>query len=147
MENSGHGKVNLDDEDPDMDDWSDFDDDSIDERGSGDDEDGVAFYGADGKEDDFMDAPSSDEDFEGDVNDNFYDDDDDDDDDDDFPTILGDGEESSDDNVQGKESSTKKKKKFDSIYADADEYEKMLEEELNAAKAAPNRKQKKLKTK
>lgn len=126
MESSGHGKVNLDDEDPDMDDWSDFDDDSVDGDGSEDDEDAAAF----GNEDAFMDAPSSDEDFEGDAIDTNNFDDDDDDDDDHFPMMLGDDEDFSDDEEEALP--TKKKKKSESLYADADEYEKILEEELNA---------------
>ena len=158
MESSGHGKVNLDDEDPDMDDWSDFDDDSVDEQGSEGDEDGAGFDGTGGNEDAFMDAPSSDEDFEGgafDDGNNFDDEDDDDDDDDNFPMMLGDAEESSDEDLHVKQS-TKKKKKSESLYADADEYEKLLEQELNAAKdhaeaandsKASHRKKKKRKTK
>jgi ribosome biogenesis protein MAK21 len=128
MESSGHGKVNLDDEDPDMDDWSDFDDDSDDGDGSGCDEDAAAFDRTDGNEDAFMDAPSSDEDFEGGAIDtsNF----DDDDDDDHFPMMLGDDEDFSDEEEEALP--TKKKKKSESLYADADEYEKILEEELNA---------------
>lgn len=129
MESSGHGKVNLDDEDPDMDDWSDFDDDSVDGDGSEDDEDAAAFDRTLGNEDAFMDAPSSDEDFEGDAIDTNNFDDDDDDDDDHFPMMLGDDEDFSDDE---EEALPTKKKKSESLYADADEYEKILEEELNA---------------
>jgi ribosome biogenesis protein MAK21 len=159
MESSGNGKVNLDDEDPDMDDWSDFDDDSDDndQENQGDEEEGDVFDAANGNEDAFMDAPSSDEDFEGDANgSNHFDDDDDDDDDGNFPMMLGDGDDSSDDDadVQVQEQSTTKKMKSESIYADADEYEKMLENEIKAGKnqeqadeEAPRRKKKKRKTK
>ena len=80
-----------------------------------------------------MDAPSSDEDFEGgaiDTN-NFDEDDDEDDDEDHFPMMLGDDEDFSD-NEEEALATKKKKKKSESLYADADEYEKILEEELNA---------------
>lgn len=157
MESSGNGKANLDDEDPDMDDWSDFDDDSDDDNQEGGDDKEVDFTGAAGNEDAFMDAPSSDEDFEGgaynDGGGSF--DDDDDDEDDNFPMMLGDGEDFSDDDdsdaqIQEKYTDKKKKAKFDSIYADADEYEKILQEEIEASnnpQDAPRRKKKKRKTK
>ena len=156
MESSGNGKANLDDEDPDMDDWSDFDDDSDDDNQEGGNDKEVDFTGAAGNEDAFMDAPSSDEDFEGGAyNDGGGSFDDDDDEDDNFPMMLGDGEDFSDDDdsdapTQGKYTDKKKKAKFDSIYADADEYEKILQEEIEASnnpQDAPRRKKKKRKTK
>ena len=150
MESSGNGKVDFDDEDPDMDDWDDFDDDSDDnDQGNDDDEEGDGFDGASGNEDAFMDAPSSDE--EGGAQDSNSDDDDGN-----FPMMLGDGEDSADDDadVKVQERLTGKKKKSESIFADADEYEKILEQEIKAAndqeeadEEAPRLKKKKRKTK
>lgn len=159
MESSGNGKANLDYEDPDMDDWSDFDDDSDDDNQDGDVSKEADFEGAGGNEDAFMDAPSSDEDSEGgdNIDDNSFENDDDEDGN--FPMMLGemlgDSEDSSDDEdaqIQKKSSDKKKKAKFESVFADADEYEKVLEEEIEAANnkeedEAPRRKKKKRKTK
>ncbi|KAK1745010.1 CCAAT/enhancer-binding protein zeta [Skeletonema marinoi] len=108
MENSGNGKANLDEEDPDMDDWR------------GDDDKEGDFVGAADNEDAFMDAPSSDEeDFEGGVNN----------DDGSFDDVtrmaisLGYAQAHTD-------KKKKKKSKSESLYADADEYEKMLADEM-----------------
>jgi ribosome biogenesis protein MAK21 len=142
IKSSGNGKVNLDDEDPDMDDWSDFDDDSDDNDQNQDDEEDDVFDATNSNEDAFMDAPSSDEDFEGANHSSRFDDDSDDDDDGNFPMMLGDGDDSSDDDADARV------QKQESIYADADEYEKMLEDEIEQAdEEAPGRKQKKRKTK
>lgn len=61
MESSGHGKANFDDEDPDMDDWSDFDSDeeSKQDLGAASDNEGVD---AINQEDAFMDAEDSSDD-------------------------------------------------------------------------------------
>ena len=71
---SGNGKVNFDDEEPDMDGWSDFEDDENDENGNledendnVDDEDDSADPGMDDNEDALTDAAISDEDEGGDV--------------------------------------------------------------------------------
>jgi len=154
MESSGNGKANLDDEDPDMDDWSDFDKDSDDDNQVGDDDEEGEFAGAAGNEDAFMDAQSSDEDFEGGVNIDRSSFDDDDEEDDNFPKMLGDGEDFSDDDsdahAQEKYSGKKKRAKFESIYADAEEYEKLLAEEIEASnnpQEVPRQQKKKRKTK
>jgi len=141
------GKGNLDDEDPDMDGWSDFDsddDDDDDENedgekdigGSMEGDDDSAGSGNDGNEDAFMDAASSDED-EGDAmidavaedgsgssGDDF-----------DFAMLGGEDEESDDSEEQQSKNATKqskKRKKSTSMFADAEEYEKVLEEESKA---------------
>lgn len=137
MESAGNGKANLDNEDPDMDGWSDFDDDD-DEDGKledGDD-DNSAELGKEGNEDSFMDAASSDDGeenvsgaIEGEESGS------DDDDDDDLPFGLMGEDESDDDSFSGNEPSKdddqrqSKRKESTSIYADAEEYEHMMEEE------------------
>jgi ribosome biogenesis protein MAK21 len=126
MESSGNGKVNFDDEDPDMDGWSDFEDDENDEDGNledendNDDDEDDSAPGMDDNEDAFMDAASSDEDEGGDV----------------FGALEG-GEDSgggSDEDDSYSEKKLKRqgerKKTKMSPFADADEYEKLLEEEL-----------------
>eukprot|EP00804_Cyclotella_cryptica_P006661 CCRYP_008598-RA/>CCRYP_008598-RA protein AED:0.02 eAED:0.02 QI:297/0.5/0.66/1/0.5/0.66/3/66/963 len=140
MERGGNGKANFDDEDPDMDDWSDFgsDDDDVAEhvleRASDNDEDDI-----DGMnhEDAFMDADSSDADenqFVGGTNG----DDSESDGFDGFEVLDGSDEDSSSDDDQArraeitpdtKSSKGKKRKKAESsIYADAEEYEKLIEQ-------------------
>ncbi|KAL9181424.1 hypothetical protein ACHAXT_010229 [Thalassiosira profunda] len=141
MESAGNGQANFDEEDPDMDDWSDFDDDDEyeeEEGGENDDESGEDEEGAKSAlkgegEDEFMDAASSDEDggegfaamdAEGSGSD----------DEADFPfAVLGDAgsdEDSSSERESAGEKKQSKRKQPTSIYADADEYEKILEEEM-----------------
>ena len=144
MESSGNGKVNFDDEDPDMDDWSDFgsDEDEQDlEDGASENDDVI-----DGMnhEDAFMDADSSDEDgnqLAGGINGG-------DSESDSFEGfgMLGvsdddDGASSEDDVVNAKQKRAKsqpakgKKRKAEaSIYADAEEYEKLVKEQLGSSK-------------
>ena len=142
MKSAAGGKADFDDEDPDMDDWSDFDDDEDEDEGEGedanvedtnneDDSDGAA---ADGNEDAFMDADSSDDDDESD-GENV------------FGAIEGEGSESEDEetlpfgllgedesddesSADEQQSKNKKRKLPTSMFADADEYEKLLEEEI-----------------
>ena len=116
MESSGNGKVNFDDEDPDMDDWSDNDEDEEDliENADDDDDDDSVTPGIHDNEDSFMDDASSD-DVDGEMQVEAGSDDE------------FDSEEkplSNDVKKQGK------RKKSTSIYADAEEYEKQLEEEM-----------------
>mmetsp|Transcript_16050 Transcript_16050/g.33949 ORF Transcript_16050/g.33949 Transcript_16050/m.33949 type:complete len:932 (+) Transcript_16050:120-2915(+) len=131
MESAGNGKVNMDEEDPDMDGWSDFDDDDEDEDGKSENEndDNSSDLGKDGNEDAFMDAVSSDEDEGGNVfaameeeesNDGFGETD---------PSLELQGEGSSDDDSGRHTKKQSKRKKPTSIYADAEGYENMLDEE------------------
>ena len=140
MESSGNGKVNLDHEDPDMDDWSDFGDDSDVNEGIGDN--GGVIDLPKNNDDAFMDVHSSDEDAEDGFSSNFIDEDDEDDNDDTFPPM---------DEVSGtRQKATQKRSKSVSVFADADMYEKILEEEIGAAaekhEEAPRRKRKKHKS-
>ena len=142
MESSGNGKVNFDAEDPDMDGWSDFDDDDDEEEGdnledAGDDDDDSGDFGKDGNEDAFMDGASSDDE-EGPSAFAAMDGLDGDSDEDDFGGgagfgLLGD-DGSDGDSASEKEASKKKQKKRKaaptSAFADAEEYEKILEEEV-----------------
>jgi len=139
MESGGNGKANLDEEDPDMDDWGDFDDDDSEQedgKPEDEDDDNSDDSGKDGNEDAFMDAVSSDDDegespfgtMEGEEGGS-----DGSDGETDLPFGLL-GEDGSDDDSE-RESSKKeskgksKRKKPTSTFADADEYEKILEEE------------------
>jgi ribosome biogenesis protein MAK21 len=135
MESSGNGKANFDEEDPDMDGWSDFDDDDDDDDDDGngngedendDDDDDVdsAEPVIDDNQDAFMDGASSDEDEEEDAFGALREGDD-----------SGDG--SDDDDFYSEKKSTRnddkrqgKRKKTMSPFADADEYEKLLDEEI-----------------
>ena len=142
MKSAAGGKADFDDEDPDMDDWSDFDDDEDEDEGEGEDanvedtnnEDGSDGAAADGNEDAFMDADSSDDDDESD-GENV------------FGAIEGEGSESEDEetlpfgllgedesddesSADEQQSKNKKRKLPTSMFADADEYEKLLEEEI-----------------
>lgn len=145
MESGGNGKVNYDDEDPDMDDWDDFDDeDDIDDDEDDNEENRKRkkkhIDDDDFGEDAFMDAASSDEDAEGDkfgsVEDGeFGDSSGGSDSEPDLPSeFLDEGD--SDDSIPGGSAvktdikRQKKRKNPTSIYADADEYEKLLEDEL-----------------
>mmetsp|Transcript_20415 Transcript_20415/g.43783 ORF Transcript_20415/g.43783 Transcript_20415/m.43783 type:complete len:942 (+) Transcript_20415:195-3020(+) len=137
MESAGNGKVNLDGEDPDMDDWSDFDDDDEEDEDVKPDEEGddnsADFRQEIGNEDSFMDAASSDDEEddvfdamegEGGGNNGFGGETD-------VPFgLLGeDGSDDSEGQVPTKESRKQsKRKKPTSIYADAEEYENMLNE-------------------
>jgi hypothetical protein len=123
MESSGNGKANFDDEDPDMDDWSDLGSDDDEQDDDGDEVDGM------NHEDAFMDADSSDDEeqhMEG-INR-------DESESDSFEGfgMLGnsDDEASSDEedmNAKKKSSKGQKRKKAEaSIYADAEEYEKVI---------------------
>lgn len=151
MENGGNGKVNYDDEDPDMDDWDDFDDDDDDDDGEDEDDDGdrkrqsfVDDDSAELGEDAFMDAASSDDDARddefgsGEVGD-FGDSGSVSDGEPDLPSEFLDEGDSDDASFQGSavksDDKTKKKRKTPtSIYADAEEYEQLLEEELKKKK-------------
>jgi ribosome biogenesis protein MAK21 len=127
MESSGNGKTNFDDEDPDMDDWSDFEDDKTGDDGNGEDEndDDSAELSMDENEDAFMDVASSDEEEGEDVFDAQGDGDDSDGGSDDHDDSYSEKKSMrNDDNGQAK------RKKSLSPFADADEYEKLLEEEL-----------------
>ena len=136
MESSGHGKANFDDEDPDMDAWSDFDSDEEskqDLEAASDTDEGVD---AINQEDAFMDAEDSSDDegrqlmeeinasddsdsFEG-----FRMIDGSDDDDDDAPSIE---EDRSTKKQHSKQPKGQKRKKVEvSIYADAEDYEKVI---------------------
>ena len=155
MESAGNGKANFDHEDPDMDDWSDFDDDeneneNLERDGDDDeayfataDERDAASRDGDNNEDAFMDADSSDGDHDdgealgaigirgSNENDSFSRDDV-------FPFEFENGSEDdefSDDQLNKEQKSTKKKskgtnasKKSESIYADAEEYERLIED-------------------
>lgn len=143
MESGGNGKVNYDDEDPDMEDWDDFDDVDDDEdnheedgerkEGNDDDDDSVDFG-----EDAFMDAASSDEDEGGDAfgsvgGGEFGDSSGGSDSEPDLPSeFLDEGD--SDDSFSGgsavKRDAKRQKKRKNPTFADAEEYEKLLEEEL-----------------
>lgn len=131
MESSGNGKANFDDEDPDMDDWSDF---------GSDDELGEAFDGADesdndeeidgmNHEDAFMDADSS-----GEEENEFVQGINKDSDSDSFDGIGmlngSDDDEFSDEEavISAKKSSKVRKRTREetSIYADAEEYEQKI---------------------
>ena len=111
------------DEDPDMDGWSDFVDDENDEDGNlegendnDDDEYDSADLGMDNNKDALTDAASSDEDEGGDV-----------------CGALEGGDDSgggSDEDDSYSEQGEREKTKM-SPFADTDEYEKLLEEELN----------------
>lgn len=148
MENSGNGKANFDKEDPDMDDWSDFgsdddDDKNVDENiEKKEDDDSSYDSGQDG--DAFMDAVSSDDDDE-DVGSVFAamdgvdsgSDDGDGGPDTPFGMLGGDG--SSDDNSFSESQSSQKDKKKQSkrkkavkasVFADAEEYENQIEEQI-----------------
>ena len=136
MESGGNGKVNYDDEDPDMADWDDLDDvddDEDDHEEDGERKEESDDYGdsADLGEDAFMDAASSDEDEGGDT----------------FGSVGGGGsdsepnlpsefldEEDSDVSFSGgsavKSDAKSQKKRKNPTFADAEEYEKLLEEEL-----------------
>lgn len=141
MESSGNGKVNFDDEDPDMDGWSDYDKDDDDEdKGdvveNNDDDDKSVTPGAVDNEDAFMDSSSSDEDVGGEEFATLEGDDNSDSSSDDFEGRMV-CEEGSDDDSDSEKTTTsiekkrkEKRKRPTSLYADADEYEKMLEEEL-----------------
>lgn len=133
MEGSGNGKVNFDDEDPDMDSWSDHDEEDLIENADDDDDDDSVTPGIHVNEDSFMDNASSDDDGEA------FD-------------VMGRGDDSdsgdevdgetqdeagSDDEFDSEEKSISndvkkqgKRKKPTTIYADAEEYEKQLEEEM-----------------
>jgi ribosome biogenesis protein MAK21 len=128
MESSGNGKTNFDEEDPDMEDWSDFEDNESDDDGNVEDEndDDSAKLSVDDNEDAFMDATSSDEEEKGeDAIDGQGDGDDSDSRSDDHDDNYSEKKAMrNDDNGQGK------RKKSLSPFADADEYEKLLEEEL-----------------
>ena len=150
MESGGNGKVNYDDEDPDMDDWDDFDDDDIgDDDGEAEEEeeeeDGDKSKdddSADVGEDAFMDAASSDDDDDdgegafGSKARGEFGDSSDSDDEPDLPSEFldeGDSDDASFSNHSAKTgggSQRNKRKNRTSIYADADEYEQLLEEEL-----------------
>ena len=128
MESAGNGQANFDDEDPDMDDWSDFDSDNDNDEkddeddGKLDDENESDAGSADGNEEDaFMDAASSDEDEGGDIF-GAGDDNSDVDGEDELPFGLI-GEDVSDDDLTSKRKT--------SHFMDADEYER-LEEETGA---------------
>ena len=135
MADAAGGKGNLDEEDPDMDGWSDFNSDDDDEN---EDEDGEKDIGRmegddsgnDGNEDAFMDAASSDED-EGDAIDAATEDGSGSSGDDIDFAMLGEEEESDDVSEEEKNTTkqSKKRKKSTSMFADAEEYEKVLEEE------------------
>jgi len=144
MESAAGGKGDLDDEDPDMDDWSDVDDDDDDEEadeGEDDDDDDEDFSEMDGPnaassnvgkhEDGFMDDVSSDEDGDsdgsgGDIH------------------LLSALADDSDDEPEPEEQPSKKKKKHEpeeqqskkkkkpkpDIYADAEDYEEIIEKGL-----------------
>jgi len=159
MESTANGKANLDEEDPDMDDWSDFGDSvSGEEDGNLEDKDDGS---KDGNEDSFMDTFSSDDSDEGENR---------------FGSIEGEkrisdgsdgdtnllfgslGEDGSDDGSKRLSSKKddkrkNKNKKPTSIYADAEEYEKILEEESKRClqeyedESDPSRKKKKKRTK
>ena len=132
MESTGNGKANFDDEDPDMDDWSDFDD--------GSEQDLEEVSGSDGEqevdgmnhEDAFMDADSSDE---GEMMAGINGDDDSDSDGFEGFGMLGsddedaslDEEEMAPKKSSKQQSKSQKKRKAEmSIYADAEDYEKMI---------------------
>ena len=132
MENSGNGKANFDDEDPDMDGWSDFENDENDEDGNfedendnDDDEDDSADPGIDDNEDSFMDAARSDDDEGEDVFGALEGGDDSGGGSDDDDSYSEKKLKTDDNNRQGKRKKTKM-----SPFADADEYEKVLVEEL-----------------
>ena len=137
MESSGNGKVNFDDEDPDMDDWSDNDEDEEDliENADDDDDDDSVTPGIHDNEDSFMDDASSDDNDDGEAFDALGRGDDSDSGDD----VDGEMqvEAGSDDEFDSEEKPVSndvkkqgKRKKSTSIYADAEEYEKQLEEEM-----------------
>lgn len=140
MKSAAGGKADFDDEDPDMDDWSDFDDDEDEDEGEDanvkdtNNEDDSYGGAADGNEDAFMDADSSDDDDES-GGENV------------FGAIEGEGSESEDEetlpfgllgedesddesSADEQQSKNKKRKLPTSMFADADEYEKLLEEEI-----------------
>eukprot|EP00571_Detonula_confervacea_P003820 CAMPEP_0172321954 /NCGR_PEP_ID=MMETSP1058-20130122/44721_1 /TAXON_ID=83371 /ORGANISM="Detonula confervacea, Strain CCMP 353" /LENGTH=941 /DNA_ID=CAMNT_0013037581 /DNA_START=15 /DNA_END=2840 /DNA_ORIENTATION=+ len=136
MESAGNGKANLDAEDPDMDGWSDFgdSDDDEDEKLEDGDDDDSAELGKDGNEDSFMDAASSDDEgenafgaTEGEGSGSGSDDD--------LPFALMGEDGSDEESVSGEQPSKdddqrpSKRKESTSIYADAEEYEKMIEDE------------------
>ncbi|KAL3827587.1 hypothetical protein ACHAXA_002084 [Cyclostephanos tholiformis] len=119
MESSGNGKTDFDDEDPDMDDWSDFEDDEPVDEGNGEDENDndSAEPVMDENEDAFMDAVSSDEEEGEDV----------------FGVLEGrddSGDSYSEKKSMRNDDNKRKRKKSISPFADADEYEKLLEEKL-----------------
>lgn len=137
MESSGNGKVNFDDEDPDMDDWSDNDEDEEDliENADDDDDDDSVTPGIHDNEDSFMDDASSDDNDDGEAFDAVGSGDDSDSGED----VDGEMqvEAGSDDEFDSEEKPVSndvkkqgKRKKSTSIYADAEEYEKQLEEEM-----------------
>lgn len=132
MESSGNGKANFDDEDPDMDDWSDFGSDDESEQGLeviDEDDNSEEHVDTMKHEDAFMDADSSDEEEMAGINM----DDSDSDGFDGFGMLGSDDEDTSSDDQEvaknpPKPSSKgqKRKKAEASIYADAEEYEKMI---------------------
>mmetsp|Transcript_39984 Transcript_39984/g.83986 ORF Transcript_39984/g.83986 Transcript_39984/m.83986 type:complete len:936 (+) Transcript_39984:232-3039(+) len=130
MESAGNGRVNFDEEDPDMDDWSDFDD----HDSEAEDDNNSVDFGKNGNEDAFMDAESSDDDGGG----NAFDQMEGDDGSDSFDEKTDSRFELLDDDENGdlefhspanNDTIQNKRKNHASIYADADEYEKILAEE------------------
>ena len=137
MESSGNGKVNFDDEDPDMDDWSDNDEDEEDliENADDDDDDDSVTPGIHDNEDSFMDDASSDDNDDGEAFDavGSGDDSDSGDDVDDAMQVEAGSDDEFDSEEKPLSNDVKKqgkRKKSTSIYADAEEYEKQLEEEM-----------------
>lgn len=150
MESSGNGRVNFDDEDPDMDDWGDFDEDEDDSdpeiRNRNGDEESVdgSDPGAErGGEDAFMDVASSDDNGEGDVLGGIERGDDSDDFSDEDAFGAGLRSDSDDDSAVETPSKAKGKRKKPgkknadgnvSLYADAEDYEAIVAERLDELK-------------
>jgi len=150
MESSGNGKVNFDDEDPDMDDWGDFDDDEDDSDAeignrNGDEEsvDGSDPGAERGGEDAFMDVASSDDNGEGDLLGGIERGDDSDDFSDEDAFGAGFRSDSDDASVEETPSKVKGKRKKPgkknadgnvSLYADAEDYEAIVAERLDELK-------------
>ena len=132
MESSGNGKVNFDDEDPDMDDWSDNDEDEEDliENADDDDDDDSVTPGIHDNEDSFMDDASSDDNDDGEAFDAVGSGDDSDSGDDEVEAGSDDEFDSEEKPLSNDVKKQGKRKKSTSIYADAEEYEKQLEEEM-----------------
>jgi len=135
MESSGNGKANFDDEDPDMDDWSDFGSDNDEEQDFEQENENANVAENLEHEDAFMDVESSGDEDHQLMTDNYVDDSGSDSLEE-FGMLVGsDDDESSDEEGMGdvkmhskqQSSNGQKRKKTEmSIYADAEEYEKVI---------------------
>mmetsp|Transcript_9501 Transcript_9501/g.13452 ORF Transcript_9501/g.13452 Transcript_9501/m.13452 type:complete len:357 (-) Transcript_9501:706-1776(-) len=146
-------QAHYDDEDPDMEDWSDFDEDDDKPAAENDDDetgmDAALLQGEEGDsdvdpgnnddDDDFMDAAQDDSDSE-DGGDTGKVEDADSDDDEDYLALMGDDddEEDADGNEQDATSKKNKKHDFSEAFADASEYEEQINKSWEERKRPSN---------